>query len=258
MNDLEQNLNWYELCEKDMTYILGARCKDGVVLIGDTRITIGADFEYSKKIIMNALNNVVMGSSGRSGLYRDFQNRIITEVNKLKSEETRIGIKSPYTYTEAGFSTLITKVVRNMHNDYGKDSYMITYELKILCATKIETPQVKLNVYNGYGYPEPVNRIEAIGHGKPYGTLFLKKLWKPTMTMEQTAKLGLFIIQFIDEMKLDNSVGYDNQFLPQVVYIPDKQPIVELKSDEVKKFMEEMDLNIAIVNDLFADSKFKI
>ena len=51
-----------------MTYIVGARCSDGVVLIGDTKVTIdsGADYAYSKKITI-PLGNVVMGSAGILG-----------------------------------------------------------------------------------------------------------------------------------------------------------------------------------------------
>ena len=250
----------YDECQSDMTYILGARCIDGVVLVGDTKVTIdrGADSEYSKKIITNALTNVVMGSAGASGLYRDFQNRIITEVIKFQDEETRTGIKSPYIYTETGFSSLITKVVREMHNEYGNHSEMITYELNILCATKIGVPPAKLNVFTGYGFPEPVNRIRVIGHGKPYGALFHKKLWNQNMTIEQTAKLGLFIISLINKMDLDNSVGYNEEYPPQVVFIPDNQPIKELLPNDVSKFMEEMERNVDIVDKLFEQGKLKI
>ena len=98
------------------------------------------------------------------------------------------------------------------------------------------------------------------------------------MNMEQTAKLGLFIIKFIEGMKLDNSVGHNDEFLPQVVYIPDvvipkdfdtsdnkkvnelnaKYPIKELNPDDVKKFMDEMDSNLSIVDNWFKEGKFKL
>ncbi len=68
-----------------MTYILGAKCSDGVVLVGDTKVTIeeGADFAYSKKIA-NPLTTVVMGSAGIGGLYKEFQNRILTKIFEIE------------------------------------------------------------------------------------------------------------------------------------------------------------------------------
>jgi 20S proteasome alpha/beta subunit len=267
MNSLEQDLNWYQLCKKDMTYILGARCKDGVVLVGDTKVTIGGgtDVEYAKKITF-PLTNVVMGSAGSGGLYKDFQNRVVSKVQREGGVPTK-----------EQFSTLITKEIRGMHEDYGKHNERITYELMILCATRIGGPISDLDVFTGYGYPLPVNQIRAIGHGEPYGALFHKKLWNENMTMEQTAKLGLFVIKFIEDMQLDNSVGHSEEFLPQVVYIPyviepvgfkrtpeeierltKEYPIKELLPNEVKKFMDEIKPNVSIVDSWFKEGKFKI
>jgi len=278
-----QELYWQRACKRDMTYILGAKCKDGIVLVGDTKITIGggADIEYSRKITF-PLTYVVMGSAGAEGLYRDFQNKIQSEVIRIQDEVRRTNIPSPYIISEPGFSSLVTDTIRRMHTNFGQDRYMLINDLMILCATQIDVFNPQLNTFDGYGVPEPVNEIRAIGHGKPYGALFHKKLWKKSMTMEQTAKLGLFIIKFIEKMELDNSVGYTSDFLPQVVYIPNiskpsnfdtlnqkeknkligqlrqAKPIKELTPDIVKKFMDEMDSNISVVDNWFKLSQFKI
>jgi len=255
-----------------MTYILGAKCSDGVVLVGDTKLTIdeGADFEYSKKITF-PLTNLAMGAAGSGGLYKDFQNRIVTAVIRMQKE------KKGVVNTEEEFSTLVSKVIREMHNDYGQDRYMIINNLMILCATRIGGPLADLNQFTGFGYPLPVNDIRAIGHGEPYGAIFHKRLWGKHMTMEQTAKLGLFVIRYIDEMKLDTSVGYNKEFLPQVVYIPHiieppnfkptpeniaehkkKFPIKELSLEEVTKLMEETRSNLSVVESWFKEGKIKL
>ena len=46
-----------QLAKADMTYILGARCSDGVVLIGDTKITLegGTKFTYGKNCLSHLL-----------------------------------------------------------------------------------------------------------------------------------------------------------------------------------------------------------
>lgn len=275
---------------EDMTYILGARCVDGVVLTGDTKVTVdgGADYAYSKKIMVEPLTNIVMGSAGIGGLYKEFQNRIITAV--IQIEKRREEGVLPLITTEEEFSVLVSKVIRDMHDDYGEDRSMIIYNLMILCATRIGSEIAQLTTFTGYGFPEPVNGIRAIGHGEPYASLFHKKMWKKDMTMEQTAKLGLFIIKFIEDMKLDKSVGFDKEFLPQVVFIPDIEfpedfpvrvpldlpeeemvrlqegyaeltkafPIRELPHDEVNHFINEVGAKVSDFENLFKRGQFKI
>jgi len=272
----------------DMTYILGARCSDGAVLVGDTKVTVegGADYAYSKKITI-PLTSVVMGSAGLGGLYKEFQNRIVSAV--VQMEKNREEDKVPIITTEEEFSVLVSKVIREMHDDYGEDRYLIHHDLMILCGSRIGSHVSQLTTFTGYGFPEPVNQIRAIGHGEPYGALFLKKMWKKNMTMEQTAKLGLFIIKFIEDMGLDKSVGFNNEFLPQIVYIPDmelpedfppydpsypkdvmeelqerysvltaKYPIKEITAEEVKHFINEVSSKISDFEDLFRKGQFKI
>jgi 20S proteasome alpha/beta subunit len=268
-----------------MTYILGARCLDGVVLVGDTKISIegGADFAYSKKIA-EPLTTVVMGSAGIGGLYKDFQNRIISTI--LQHERDQEEGEKPLITTEEEFSVLVSRVIRGMHSDYDEDRHLIINNLMIICATRIGiSGEAQLTTFNPYGFPEPVNKIRAIGHGEPYGALFLKKMWNQSMTMEQTAKIGLFIIKFIQEMKLDNSVGYDDEFLPQVFYIPDIQipedfhkrqwqsqeesdnaylelyksyPIKELEKEEIQYFINQISSKIADFEDIFKRGEFKL
>lgn len=274
---------------RDMTYILGARCVDGVALVGDTKVTIeeGADYAYGKKITM-PLTNVVMGSSGIGGLYKEFQNRVVSAIlhlEKMRTESTEEENYIPPITTEEEFSVLVSRVIREMHRDYGEDRYLIINNLMIISAMRIGSPIAQLTVFTPHGFPEPVNERRAIGHGEPYGALFLKKMWNKNMTMENAAKLGIFIIKFIQDMKLDNSVGFNNEFLPQVFYIPDvkipegfhpdnytlqeeynkafvklleKYPIKELPNEDVQHFINEISSKISDFEDLFKTGKFMI
>lgn len=268
----------------DMTYILGAQCSDGVVLIADTKVTIddGADFAYTKKL-SGPLNNVVMGASGIGGLYKDFQNRIINSARQIDLEKREQGIA--LNSSEEEFSVLVNNVIRSMHRDYESDRHLIINNLMIISATRISSGKAELTTFNPYGFPEPVNNYRAIGHGEPYGAIFLKKMWNPSMTMEQTAKLGLFIIKFIQDMRLDNSVGFTSDYLPQVVYIPDvkvptdfgpakfnsdevyqeevnnlfeQYPIRELSEEEVNNMVNEISTKISDFESLFKSGQFKI
>ena len=282
---------WYQPRGKDMTYILGARCVDGVVLVGDTKVTIeeGADYAYAKKI-QPPLTTVVMGSSGMGGLYKDFQNRIISAIVHMeKKAQMEMGSPTPIAVItrEEEFSVLVSKVIREMHQDYDEDRHLIISNLMIISAMRIGTPFAQLTVFSPYGFPEPVNEKRAIGHGEPYGALFLKKMWRKDMTMEEAAKLGIFIIKFIQDMQLDNSVGFNQEYLPQVFYIPDlkipigfdktlkdcktqeesdhvwfdlynKYPIRELPSEDVQHFINEVGTKIYDFENLFRQGQFKI
>lgn len=272
-----KKLIYWNRSKKDMTYILGARCKDGVVLISDTKITIedGADYTYSKKLT-DPLTTIVMGAAGIGGLYKDFQNRIVSAV--VQAERDAKENEKQLIISEEEFGVLVNKIIRGMHKDYDEDRHLLINNLMILCASRMRGDIATLTTFNPFGFPEPVNSYRAIGHGEPYGALFLKKMWNKNMTMEQTAKLGLFIIKFIQSMKLDNSVGYNDEFLPQVYYIPDviapegfnredkkaiedllyECRIRELTQDEIDHLMNQVSSKISDFENLFKSGQFKI
>jgi len=282
--------------KNDMTYILGARCRDGVVLVGDTKVTVGGgtDFQYAKKIVF-PLGNVVMCSAGASGLYKTFQDRIITAIIQMEREDAEYAYQNdmrriPSIISDEEFYTLVSRVIRQMHIEFNEDRYMIAYNLMILCASRIGKPDAQLIAFTGEGIPEPVNNYMVIGHGEPYGSIFLKKLWKKNMTMQQTAKLGVFILKYIQDMHLDSSVCFNNEYLPQVVFIPnirlpndfpvksafdcdeeeydeirvkyaqlqDQYPINELSEDDVRDIINQVGSKVADFNHFLTNGQFKL
>ena len=56
---------------KDLTYILGSVCQDGVVLVGDRKIS-GADYPWEDKVFMD-IPNFVVASSGVYALFDKFR-----------------------------------------------------------------------------------------------------------------------------------------------------------------------------------------
>ncbi len=276
------------LRKKDMTYILGAKCVDGVVLVSDTKVTIdeGADYAYSKKLF-KPFTSIVMGASGLSGLYMSFQDRMNLAIQNY--EGTVSNVNQP-----AQLSIIAEEVIRGMHNLYQEDRHLIINNLSVIMGMRLGL-EAELKSFNGYGIPEPTNltKPKVIGHGEPYGKIFLENMWKPSMNMEQTAKLGLFVIKVIQD--LDKSVGYSDDFLPQVYYIPNiivsniktgnqniKQklinqetlnpkelnevtsliseqfPIKELEDKEVRHLLDEVSSTKAHLDTLFKPGEFKI
>jgi len=198
---------------KDMTYILGARCKDGVVLIGDRKVTLegGTDFSYEDKLFKD-IHPIVVGSSGVAGLFDMFRNRVNAYVAERRGQ---IGIQS--------FIEAIADMTKEVNDRWSPR--LAGNKFDVLLGIQLTPISALLYIYP-YGFPESVRRYQAIGHGAPYGSLFLKRLWNSDMTMEQTGELGYFIIKCIDKLELDNSVGGD----PQIWFIPD--PFTGQVSDE--------------------------
>lgn len=81
--------NRYLIRDKPMTLIIGIRCKDGVVLVSDTKIT---DIEsgkesYGSKILTPLANTpFIVGAAGYSDLFREFNRKIPLVVNQRLSE----------------------------------------------------------------------------------------------------------------------------------------------------------------------------
>jgi 20S proteasome alpha/beta subunit len=265
------------LVRNDMTYILGARCCDGVVLVGDTKITIeeGARYTYGKKLF-KASETVVMGASGISGFFSSFQNRIAVKSGELIHQG--VNINDPATV-----KVLAENVIREMHDLYEQDRYLLTNNFSVFLANRIFW-RAELTNFTGYGLPEPVNLIKVMGHGEPYGALFIDKIWDKKMTMEQTARLAIFVIKLIQDTHIDASVGYSSELLPQIYYVPDvkfpdgftisdpkteeeqkvidesffSHPIRELTDEEVTCCINDVSSKVSELMNLFKAGQFKI
>lgn len=224
---------------KDLTYILGARCKDGVVLVADRVVSRGSKYEYEDKLTL-PFNDVVMGSAGTSGLFDQFLKRLDEAIEKKKPKTIpsfldEVSIQVSGTFE---FNKKIMKEERERRNLY----------LEVLVAVQnIDGGASELwHVYPN-GYKELESGAVVIGSGEDYGELFLKKLWNPNLDMFQTSGLGCFVIRLIDHCKLDTSIGGK----PQVFFIPDmpdlekskKTSKIDKKNIRFKTSVQELNLN---------------
>lgn len=197
---------------KDMTYILGSNCVDGVVLVGDRKIVSGdgSSHEYGDKIFMDA-PYVVVGSSGTAGLFEKFREKVIEFTLSPSHEHSVVAL----TYQIEIITRQLNETYRSILDGEGFD---------VLLGIKGSITPVLRYVYP-VGFAEGVREYRVIGHGEPYGSFFLKHWWKPDMTMLEVAELGFFIIKYIQEFKLDDTVGIGESY-PQIWLIP-KEPITK-------------------------------
>lgn len=188
-----------------MTYILGSRCSDGVVLVADRKFTFECrpNFLYEDKII-SELQGIIIAFSADRGTFELFRTRLRTAVtgdpNMSKDE----------------FIIVISEIMENLSKKYhcGKRQF------DALVATGGVDRRAILRYFHNDGRFETITTVKALGRGNAYGSIFLDKLWLSTMNMEKVAELGTFIIKCIERFELDTAVGFGDT-RPQFWFVPD-------------------------------------
>jgi 20S proteasome alpha/beta subunit len=206
-----------------MTFILGSRCKDGVVLIADRKVTIdgGEDYDESDKLF-GEIRHVIYGSSGDAGMFELFRGYVMDYINTHPNEIT--------------YQNVILKLSQLAFKISKKYGFNPNFYYDVIVATQPPDKPPTLNLINGSGTPYTIKKYHTIGSGSPFSQVFLKRCWEPEMTMEQVAELAYFIIKYIDDFKLNYTVGGE----PTIWFIPNDEyengekidyPVKEKKPD---------------------------
>lgn len=186
---------------KDVTYILGARCKDGIVIVSDSKVSRGAETHSGSKLF-TSVNGSFVAASGTTGVFSKFLNQIHSEV-----EDQKI-----ITWNE--LVNVVEDLVLKLNDRYYRRSGGESIE--VLMGINTSEKDAELHHITPRGIAEEISDVIGIGHGEPYGSIFLKTIWNQNMTMKQTAELASLIIRLIDFLGLDSSVDST----PQIGYIP--------------------------------------
>lgn len=243
-------LNYERRHRKDMTLVIGAKCKDGVVLIADKRILEGNDVAVGKKITILPLGIVVAGA-GVGEVIDKFNERIpfvLDERKKLNYQEilknnpgTEINIDDvPFYFRPYEFLEDCEGLIFQLHERY-------KMPIQILVAAGNQEA-AELNYIDNENFLTSKRRTYmAIGSGSPYANFLLKKLWREALTMKEMAKLGNFIINLVDDMGVDAYVGHGTQ----TVYVPNSPADADTE-EKVKLSPHELNIDYGH-NDLIED-----
>jgi hypothetical protein len=82
-------------------------------------------------------------------------------------------------------------------------------EIELLVATQVTGSGALLTYINTGGYPNDVLGYKAIGTGGQYSYVFLKPFYNQNIKMQEFARLGYFIVKYIDNFELDSNSGLD-------------------------------------------------
>ena len=177
-----------------MTYLVGAKCRDGVVLVSDSRLLANYQVSDGNKIL-HIHDKIVIGSTGTLAIFTklkdqlkesmntkqlDSQNKILHEI-----EGIMIDLKDRYQHVQdIGSTDILTAII----------------DLDVL------PNKIRLFEICDDGLSQEINGIIAMGHGAPYGDMLLKSIWNPQKTMTETVALVTLIINMIESFGLDTSV----------------------------------------------------
>lgn len=223
------------LKKRDMTIIFGIKCYDGIVIASDTKVLRGTDWEYQAKIDGSLLTEVVVGASGTTAFFDKFKRHIKIQTEQIRAQKE--DNSAPYENIEQ-FITVCERILREYKTEYGILETQNPIELLISINTGDGMPTLHHLNTSEQVAEEEIHRFLVIGHGEPYASMFMKKLWDIRMNMEQSAILACSIIKIIDDEHLDITVGGN----PQIWFIPNKeQPAREIKGNEIQKLLNQRD-----------------
>lgn len=264
-----------------MTLIIGARYRDGVILVADRKITNTYDMEkgaFDNKFIQPLGNVLAFGCAGYLNKIREFDRKIKEIVNERQRE---LFLKNMAYYQQYGFEYKKEEIMEAKPEQLTQEEQKETKQSKPK-KEKVMTPPQDVYVYsperfiddckflirevctNGnnitsndvelllilfsevpklhhiawMGEEEEVIEFCAIGSGSHLVNYILNQHWRQDMDVAQILKLCFFCIYYIQDLKIDNSVGVETNGAPDHLVIVNDEGIKYWNyNDEQKKEM---------------------
>lgn len=206
-----------------MTFVLGSRCKDGVVLVADMKITStneydSISFDYRNKLF-GILDGVIFGSSGSTDSFELFRENVVEQVRKSIREMIVNDNGNHHEITYDNIILMLSDIVLDINK---KRDFMRKYYLELLVAIRHPDKPSTLTWIMGAGVKRLIDGFHTLGIGGIFAREFLDKLWYPEITMNEVAVLGYFIIKHIEDNKLHSAVGIEKN-PPHIWFIPDDE-----------------------------------
>jgi 20S proteasome alpha/beta subunit len=197
-----------------LTIILGARCKDGVLIAADRRVVRGTEYEEEEKIF-TPVEGVVAAASGLTGIMDKFLKAVeagATAARVQSLDEVISGIED----VAAGLRDRYEKRLEEEGKGF--------LEVLVGGLRNLSTGEAELYHVLPQGYTEKVKRYLVIGHGEPYAKPFVKALYRDDIVCEEMVRISIFAILVIERLELNSTVGGK----PQIYTITDNQKPIQL------------------------------
>jgi 20S proteasome alpha/beta subunit len=221
-----------------MTCVVGVICKDGIVVVGDKKVKAGQMTYYENKIIsVEKYENLVVAAAG----FLDIREKFIQDIRNLHILEKKGIVKRD---PSRGFVGLTEDIAHRLYEIYGPryKAEGFDYESEAFEALVCHKPKSAcpfLYVVDSVGTSSKINDYKVIGTGAQYAYLFIKPSYSRTAVMDDMAVISTFIIRLIDEYKIDDSIGADEQGKVQIWKFPNESEPYEVDGSELKEILQD-------------------
>lgn len=205
-----------------MTCIIGGKCRDGVTLIADKKISnpVTGAFEFREKLFIFQKENfyypIVIGFSGTVPLYEKFKREAMETLEKINpptfspmnfTESFNISVSGtiyPYSLGTSRQVILhpyleeLENLIKKYKNQYRNERF------DVLFAAQVKFRGADLHYISDSGLSEDVDKHKTIGSGETPANVILNILNPAQMYMKEFAKWGYFIIKHIEEYGIDD------------------------------------------------------
>lgn len=253
-----------------MTLIFGAKCKDGVCLVGDRKVTTSID-PYTDKIRrLGFFPQIIFTAAGLQPLFEEFLRDIDRnsqwQFNWIQEENSKVSKELQRSFTSDDFKHVCAQTLINMKKQYSELEHEVDFDdaLQVLFIVSESDEQNNLiqSLYKmdmDTCYPIPIEQGKIIEIGQPMlGNVFVKSFENREFTMREFARLSSFIIKYVEKEKLSyqDSVGVgDHQ--PQVWFTPNGDMPNEKTGEELAEILKGIDEEIVgIQNRIGSTSNF--
>ena len=214
---------------KRVTYIVGMRSPQGVVLSADSQETIAGEISYREKIATCPTQDLVIGGAGRGVLIEGFIQHVFESIDSkaLDSE------KSAMAFIRAALRSFYLSDVKVLAGRYKEISFLLGGKLQ---SGEIGLWQTKGN--RVFSVPE----YEAIGYESPFVRHLLRRLYRAGLSLSQLELLSIYLVKAAKETA--DSVGGPTSVAvvsSSGVTLEDKRAIDELE-ERVSRFDEALSL----------------
>ncbi|MGB8780235.1 MAG: hypothetical protein WCD81_06255 [Candidatus Bathyarchaeia archaeon] len=143
-----------------------------------------------------------------------------------------------------GFVGLTEDVAHRIYEIYGPryKAEGFDYESEAFEALVCHKPKLALPFLycvDAVGTSSKVNDYKVIGTGAQYAYVFIKPSYSNKSVMNDMAVIVTFIIRLIDECKIDDSIGADEEGKVQIWKFPNKADPYEVDGSELQKLLDD-------------------
>lgn len=221
-----------------LTCIIGVVCEDGIVLVGDKKIKVGSMARYENKLFsVKGYRNLMVAAAGltdvRDKFIQDMENLpLLLKEGIVKEDPSRgsVGLTEDIAYRLMQIYKPRYEAIRC---DYVSEAF------EALVCHKPKSGRPFIYSIDAVGNSSKVQDYMVLGTGRQYAYLFLKSSYHETAFMNGMAVIAAFIILLIDQLKIDESIGVDEEGKVQVWKFPNNADPYEVKDSELDNIMKE-------------------